>query len=90
MTVEQLKFLARFSRTPDWDQLSKVLESVEAEVMERLLSVTGEQVHQALGEVRLIRRLRKDITTAPQTLDRSAALQQQNAARRVTGSIAGL
>lgn len=86
LTGDQLQFLARFSRSPDWLQLSKILEGMEAEVMDRLLSVTGEQVHQALGEVRFIRRLRKDIATAAQALDRADALRRQSAAARSIGS----
>ena len=88
MTDDQLRFLAGFSRNPDWAQLSMILEGMEAEVLKRLLCATGEQVFQAQGEMRFIHRLRTDITTAAETLERNGALRKQTAARRLTGSLA--
>lgn len=76
LSNENLKFLARLSKTPDGQALAAILESKLAVQDVNCRKLVGPELHQAQGRAQQLSELLDDISQAQYRLDTNASPQR--------------
>ena len=71
LTEAQLHFLATFARRPEWTELSRILDGLQADQLTSLRTASGEQVFRSQGALNVLQEFREKVESATATVNRS-------------------